>query len=77
MNGEGTLEQSKANLVTPDAWIEAQHVVGERRELTHQFHADQSAADDDNRQTLAPRRRQRVRSIRSGDFSAPAHPPSS
>src|SRR5262245_1013436 len=34
------LEQPKTNLVAPDAWIEAQHVAGKRRELTHQFDAD-------------------------------------
>ena len=81
-NPRAGLEQPEADLVAPDPRIEAQHIVGKRRELTDEFHADQSAADHDDRQTLAPlaprpRLRPRVRSIRSGDFSAPAHPPSS
>src|SRR5215218_1600892 len=30
------LEQLKANLVAPDAWVEAQHVVGKRGQLADQ-----------------------------------------
>ena len=53
-NPRAGLEHPEANLVAPDARIEAQHVVGKRRELTHQFYANQPAADDHNRQTPAP-----------------------
>ena len=59
-NPRAGLEQPKANLVAPNARIKAQHVVGERREFTDQFCADQSAADHDNRQTRATLRRVRV-----------------
>src|SRR5262245_44054741 len=48
------LEQPKADLVASNARIEAQYVVGKGGELTDQFCADQSAANHDNRQTLAP-----------------------
>ena len=53
-NPRAGLEQPEADLVAPDARIEAQHVVGKRRELTHQFYADQSAADHDDCETPAP-----------------------
>ena len=53
-NPRAGLEQPKAHLVAPDTRIEAQHIVGKRRELTHQLGADQSAADHDHRQTPAP-----------------------
>jgi hypothetical protein len=53
------LEQPKTDLVAPNARIKAQHVVGKRGELTDQFYANQSSANDDNRQTLAPLRRVR------------------
>jgi hypothetical protein len=47
-------EQPKAEFVAPDVRIEAQDVVGERRQLAYEFYADQTAANDDNRQTPAP-----------------------
>ena len=48
-------EQQEANLVAPDARIEAQHVFDERRELAEQFDTDEAAADHDDRQTPASR----------------------
>lgn len=51
------LEEPKADLVPPDARIETQDVVGKGGELTDQFGADESAANHDNRQALAPLRR--------------------
>jgi hypothetical protein len=45
------------DLVPPNARIEAQYVVGKRRELTDELHADQSAADHHDRQTRTPMRR--------------------
>src|SRR5215212_1529208 len=58
-NPRTRLEQLKANLMAPDARIEAQHVVGKRGQLADQFDADEATADHDNRQTLAPLRRAR------------------
>ncbi len=68
-NPRAGFEQPKANLVAPNTRIEAQHVVGKRRELTDQFYADQSAADHDNRQTPAPLRRVRgcIRAFEASD----------
>ena len=47
------LEQEKPHLLTPDARIEAQHVVRERAQLAEQLDADESAADDDDREAAA------------------------
>ena len=72
-NAWAGLEQQEANLVASEPRIEAQHVVGERRQLAQQLDADQAAADHDDRQAAASRRRirtphRRARIVRSGDF---------
>ena len=60
-NPRAGLEQPKAHLVAPDARIEAQRVVRKCRELTDEFHTDESAANHDDRQTAAP-----LRGVRGG-----------
>ena len=49
------LEQLETDLVTTDARIEPQHVVGERRQLADQLDADEASADHDDRETAGPR----------------------
>jgi hypothetical protein len=54
-------EQEEPNLVAADTGIEAQHVFHEGSELAEQFDAHESAADHDDRQAAAARRRLRRR----------------
>ena len=74
-NPRAGLEQPEADLIAPDPWIEAQHIVGKRRELTHQFCADQSAADHDDCETPAPLGRGRgcVRAFEAFDQTISQH----
>ena len=48
------LEQSKTHLVTMEARVEAQHVIGKRGELAEQLDANQAAADHDHHEAGSP-----------------------
>ena len=69
------LEQPEAHLLTTDARIEAQHVIGKRGQLAQQLDADEAAADDDDRQTAPARRRvgRRIGAFELFDQVIPQH----